>query len=543
VRPLIGLAVAATLATAVVTTNPGASAAAAIPKNDPGIGSAAALSNPNCDQTTKRIKFESPYAPPCVKPWTSSDNNGGATAQGVTKDKIKVVVLWADLTGALQQNVPNRTTGQGGTEPDAMIDMDAVYKAFFETWGRTVEYTFVKGTGTDEAAQQADAVAVAALKPFAVVDFAGAYLHSGGLVFESALRDKVPALVTFPCCGVIPPETRANPLVANAAEWVGKALVGHKARWAGDNSLKSKPRVFGVVYPAGSGGIDFNLFEKGFARYGGKVTASVSYPSEATQLQAPPEAVEQAVTIITKLKSAGVTTIINFADGIAMTPALTKAATDQNYFPEWVVTGNGYQDVDVIAMASDKQQTAHAFGLVWFPPVVPQQSAAATPFDWYWGKNKGTFAGAALSLVQSLYTGLHLAGPNLTGKTFEQALVDRYPPTGGTFSNQVTTMETAWATFDNPPPRGSALAWWSPDTTGPSQVAGLGTITGKYMFLDGGRRYSTGHFPKGEPDFFDPSTSVWELDPVPPSDQFPTYPCNDCPSSGGGPAPSSHAAG
>jgi hypothetical protein len=542
VRPLLALTLSAALATAVVGSTAVPSAAASTSKNDPGIGSAAALAGPNCDPTTKRIKFQSPYAPPCVKPWNAGDDNGGATAQGVTKDSIKVVVLWAELTGALERNVPNRSNGQVGTEPDAMMDMDAAFKPFFQTWGRTVEYTFVKGTGTDEAAQRADAVKVAALKPYAVVDFAGTYLHSGGLVFESALRDKVPVLVTFPCCGVIPAKARSNPLVENAAEWTGKALVGGKAKWSGDDSTKSKTRVFGVIYPAGSSGIDYGLFQRGFAKYGGRVASAASYPTTTDQLHPPPEAAEQAPTIITKLKAAGVTTIVNFADGLTMTPALMKAATDQSYFPEWVVTGNGYQDIDVIASLLDKQQASHMFGLVWFNPVIPSQDPAlATPFDWYWGPDKATFAGAALSLAQALYTGVHLAGPDLTAKTFEQALVDRYPPTGGAFSNQVTTYENAWATFGSPSPRGSALAWWNPDVTGPSQVNGVGTVTGKYMFLDGGKRYSTGHFPKGEPKFFDRSASDWKVDPLPPSDQMPVYPCNDCPSSGGGPAPSVNA--
>ena len=520
-----------------------APAAQSVRRSDPGIGSPAALANPDCDATTKRLTFPSYTAPPCVKPWNDSDGNGGATAQGVTRNSVKVVVLWADLAQQTSQagNIIDQSTGKPGTEPDSTIDTDAMFRSTYETWGRTVEYTFVKTGGIDEATQRADAVKVAAMKPFAVIDFAAVYLSGGGIVFESALRDKVPVIIGVPCCGVVPPRVRNDPLVANAAEWAGKALVGRRAKWAGAGALKSKTRVFGVVYPGGDNGIDFALFMKEFGRYGGKIASSVSYPTGADPLRAPQDSVDQAVTFITRLKSAGVTTIINFADGLAMTPALTKAATAQDYFPEWVVTGSGYQDQDIVARVSDQEQLAHAFGLVWFSPYVVS-AATTSPFQWYWGKDKGTMSGGATGVLLPLYTGMHLAGPRLTAKTFERALV-RYPPSGGAFSDQVTTLENSWVEFGSAAPRGSALGWWSPNSVGPTQsLSGQGSGPGKYLYLQSGKRYVGGKFPKGEPRFFDESASIAQLDAVPASEQAPTYPCDNCPSSGGGPAPSTNAA-
>jgi len=544
-RLLMSVAVLVSFAAVVAASTTSAFGAGGASKSDPGIGSAAALAAPNCDPTTKRVRVQSLQAPPCVKPWNNGSDNGGATAQGVTRDSIRVVVLWADLPEQTAQagNIINQATAKPGTEPDSIVDADAVFKSRFETWGRSIEYTFVKSTGLDEAAQRADAVKVAAMKPFAVIDLASVYLSGGGIVFESALEGKVPAVISIPCCGVIPPRVRANPVVENAAEWVGKALVGLKAKWAGDESLKSKTRVFGVVYPGGDNGIDFALFTKEFATNGGKVTMSVSYGSGTDPLQAPQDSVEQAPTLITKLKSAGVTTVVNFADGVAMTPALTKAATAQNYFPEWVITGNGYQDQDIVARLSDQKQMAHAFGLIWFTPYVADARDATTAlFQWYWGKDKGTESGGALSVATTVYIGVHLAGPKLTAKTFQHALLD-YPPTGGAFSGQVTTFETSWTAFGTMAPRGSALGWWSPDTVGPTQsLGGAGSGTGKYLYLQGGKRYVSGTFPRGEPKFFDKSVSISQLDTVPASEQMPTYPCHDCPSSGGGPAPSTNAA-
>ena len=62
------------------------------------------------------------------------------------------------------------------TVEQVFTDFDAVYEYAIETygtyqlWGRTPVYEFVTASGTDEAAQRADALEVIARKPFMVVD-------------------------------------------------------------------------------------------------------------------------------------------------------------------------------------------------------------------------------------------------------------------------------------------------------------------------------------------------------------------------------------
>ena len=105
-----------------------------------------------------------------MKEWKEGDDNGGATAQGVTKDSIKVVVLWNELPPdqiAMAGVYTNQATGRnepGGGRASA-IDENEVFKHVYETWGRTVELEFVKSTGSDETAQRADALAIKAMKP------------------------------------------------------------------------------------------------------------------------------------------------------------------------------------------------------------------------------------------------------------------------------------------------------------------------------------------------------------------------------------------
>ena len=173
-----------------------AAAGGTLSRNDPGIGSAQALKNPQCDPTVKRIRFQTYSAPLCVKAWKDGADNGGATAQGVTKDKILVVVLWnllnPEQAGDRSGLYTNQATGRNDLDGAvmALVDQNEMYKHVYETWGRDIEFKFVKSTGTDETAQRADAVAVNAMKPFAVIDAAsriGTPAVGGGPVFEQAV--------------------------------------------------------------------------------------------------------------------------------------------------------------------------------------------------------------------------------------------------------------------------------------------------------------------------------------------------------------------
>jgi hypothetical protein len=314
--------------------------------------------------------------------------------------------------------------------------------------------------------------------------------------------------------------------------------VGQTAKWAGEASMKSKTRVFGVVYA--DQGIRLSTFTTGLAKYHGKVAVAASYPGIGDVASGNPNAQEEAPTLIAKMKSAGVTTIVSFADGPYTMPALTAAATKQDYFPEWVITGFGYQDINVVARLYDKQQMAHAFGLVWFNPYVSgSQDPIKDLFQWYWGKDKGTFSTGAMAYLTVLYNGIQLGGPRLDAGTFYAGLV-AFPPTGGAYSNQVTTLESSYLSQGAVPPRGSAIAWWDPSSVGPSQIVGTSAIgPGEFWYMDGGKRYIGGHFPSGEPNLFSKQGAVANFTSAPPGEAPPNYTCTNCPSTGGGPAASS----
>jgi len=53
---------------------------------------------------------------------------------------------------------------------------------------------------------------------------------------------------------------------------------------------------------------------------------------------------------------------------------------------------------------------------------------------------------------------------------------------------------------------------------------------GKAMWIDGGKRYRPGKYPKGEQPFFDPDRAIAFLPPTADQGLIPPYECEGCPS-------------
>ena len=367
-----------------------------------GMGTKAALENPKCDAAAVDgwgvFDFITEGAGPyCVAP--APADNGGATARGVTRTTIRVVALVQNEAQTALQKSQNglppvdQATGGLGKMTNAVNDYWAAYASVYETWGRKVEFTFITSSGDDEASQRADAVKAAAAKPFAVIDFtptgqsafAATLAQQKYVVFSSGTTSKESTLQSP--YRWAQSDTEAASI--NTAEFAGKQLVGKKAQWAGDSAMKSQPRKFGIVYPDT---IDISAFVTAFAKYGGKLaTKPLEYTSNGSTVGDPATAQEQAPTIISALKAAGVTSVIMFTD-VSMGGSMTKVATQQEYRPEWVTTGYNYQNLALLARTSyDQDQWAHAFGLntLW-PCALPNcTTGSPTAIEWYYGVGTG----------------------------------------------------------------------------------------------------------------------------------------------------------
>jgi hypothetical protein len=488
---------------------------------------------PNCDTTTGRVKIPSVYSPPCVQPFTGK--NGGSTSPGVTGNEIKIVVYVGDP--AKDPLLAGQIVAAGASlDPQSIKDtwqgyVD-IYNKMFELYGRKISVEFYTGTGSgaDTTAAKADAIAIADKKPFAVLGgpqqsttvFSDELAHRG-VVCVGTCATAVPQKILDSSAPYVYPDGPSPEEAARiAAEFIGKQAGPGKAQYAGDDATKNKNRVYGIAHydtPDGQYKGLFDTLTSGLKKYKVTPKADQSFFLDPAKLQ------ENARTIITKMKSAGVTTVIYTGD--PLTPAsLTKEASAQNYHPEWIVGPSVLADTSIFGRTFDQDQWAHAFGVALVPGRVPQSdNPAYTLYTWFHGSAppNNTY-NVIIPSVQTFARGVTLAGPKLTPKAFRDGLF-RYPPSGGDSVNpqQSWGKHGFWPFVDYNGSDDSGMLWWDPSATGEDEVGHQGT--GLYRYADSGKRYTLGKFPaKGQGGLFDTAASVTVFPQLPQESSTPNYP-------------------
>ena len=390
------------------------------------------------------------------------------------------------------------------------------------------------------------------MKPFAVVDVTshadGSGTTYGNEVFLSTIaKDKILALgggapnklsiAQDPYRWPLSIDYSANALLG--AELITKNLAGKPAQYAGDAALQTKKRVFGSVRSDSPLAPDLQPTFDELKKGGVKVAQDLSYapPLDASQIGAAVD--EAAPTLVAKLKDSGVTSVLVLPSEYQMIGALTKAATKNDYHPEWIIMGVGFADIGALARTFDPDQWKHAFGVAGL--YMPVQGLTAGPsdlaFQWYWGPNAGAYSQAVVTEFELLYAGIHMAGPKLTPQTYRDGMFSR-PAVGGAAEGQVTSTgrfygKAAKLPYNEYLTGGDvALVWWDTETVGPSVAVNLPDSAGVYQYMNGGKRYIRGQIPSNV-KFFDKSNSINVVTTVPPADVQPDYPCDGCPSSGG----------
>jgi hypothetical protein len=483
-----------------------------------------------CDTDRGYVAIPIRNAAPCVEPWTD-DDNGGATSKGVTADSIKVVVYQGE-PDPLQQAI----VGEAGADTDpadtaqAAVDYLEMLDDVYETYGRTLDIEVVEATGgpDDATAAQADARTIIDKDPFAVIggpaqtpvywqEIVAADILCVGTCSLAEGWDTVEDAAPYLWPTGLAPE-QAD---AHLAELVGNQLVGKPAEYAGDEEMQSTERVFGWIqaetetgeYTARNDAFDQLLEDE----YGGEVVARSTY------LFNPAAAAETATTVVTRMKDAGVTTIILSTDPLI--PAnITQEATKQGYFPEWVIGPSVLADTTIFGRSFDQQQWAHAFGL-GLPTARADNSLSDAFFvyEWYYGEEAPVnTVNVVLPGPERLMLGIHLAGADLTPQSFEQGLF-RYPATGGgkTFTYS-SWGEDLWGRVDYNSSDDATAIWWDPDATGEDEAGNEGT--GMMRYVDGGTRFLPGEWPTDPIPFFEEVGSVDIYEELPESDALLEYP-------------------
>ena len=440
----------------------------------------------------------------------------------------------------------NQATGQPGTLSDALADQLEMLGQFYETYGRALDVEFYVRTGLDEASQRADALAIAEKQPFAVLaalPITGQELADRKIVTFDTPSDPEIVEAQAPYRWSWTTDYVATSLMA--AEVLGKQLWGGKAEWAGDASMHTKKRKFGIVYPGSGDGNpypDIGLFEDTVKRYGGgtiatKIEYSGATGSDTAEIDNKNQ--QSAVPIMAKLKDAGVTTVVAVASA-SMLRGLTFAATQQEYNPEWFCAEWFNCSFDFFARRLDQGQWAHAFGVgSLFPAIEGAAVDGQTQmFQWYWGTDQGTTSSYMFSLLNNLYMGIHMAGPKLTPTTFRAGLFAK-PLMGGAAAGSVAGLQNGYGPQVGLPYDGFAssgsdagLWWYNADIEGNSNVFKV-SGKGKAMWMFGGERYRPGKFPKGPQPYFDPNEAIAFLPPDADQQLIPDYECTGCPSQDG----------
>ena len=469
---------------------------------------------PNC-RPDGRMKGISLYAPPCV---SFSGDNGGATAKGVTKDKILVIRYLLPIDPATQAIL------QGAKLADSQEVVKRAYEAIrryannhVETYGREVVFQDFNASGddTNDEAMKADALKIANdIKAFAVIEGNPAATIPTVFGKELAARGVV-CICTTSLTNRFYQENNptifsslptATEFAAHMAEYIAKRLAGKPAKFAGDElnptqGFRNTNRKFGLIWIIGNEGRrdpervrNYDDFVAELAKRGIRLTAEASYIYEPGRNQ------QDVTSIVLKMKQAGVTTLIPMVDPLY--PILiTQEATRQQYYPEWLILGFGLSDTTAAGRLYDQAQWRHAFGIspLWVTWARVNRSGGYRAFHHGMPGMRPGDEGVLINIYVTystwLFTGIHMAGPNLTAETFAKGMYS-YPRTGGDVAHPTVQFSRSSPTAVED----FIEIWWDANAQGPDERSEQGT--GMMMKSDGGKRYVLGSWPQGDTKAF-----------------------------------------
>ncbi|MBI2706493.1 MAG: ABC transporter substrate-binding protein [Actinobacteria bacterium] len=490
---------------------------------------------PGCDQDPNsknvgRIAIPSAFAAECYAQRPSA----GASGPGVTADKVTIVLYQPAPDPLIDQIFA--AIGANDSAESILATYKGyfeIYQKYYETYGRTIELVPFKGTGTaaDDLAARADAATIAeTIKPFAVL---GGPLLAAGFGDELSKMGIIQIdLASSKSTDYFQERAPYNYNVLQApdqlsgvvAEYLAKRLKGKPATYAGDPELQNKERKFGLIYLSIPGANAEELRDKFNAQL---KAAGVDVPVQVGSVDPTSSAAQQ----IARLKQEGVTSVLFSGDPLSP-KNFTAEATNQNYFPEWIVTGTALVDSTTFARTYDPQQWKHAFGISQlFARGKPDANWSYFLYRWYHGGDPPAKNAAQIIFPNPsvLFSGIMAAGPKLTAETFRDGLFAGKPIGGGktvpqaSFGNQGFFEKPDYTVIDD-----TVEVWFDPEATGPDERGQMGQ--GMYRYVDGGQRYLPGKWPAGDPKVFVQEGAVSIYETVPPEDAPPDYPSPSSPS-------------
>lgn len=438
-------------------------------------------------------------APPCRPKFVG--NNGGASYRGVTDKEILVVDFQCQPNE--QVNAILATQGLAASEQESKAMEDAAVKFIndrYELYGRKIVVKRVTGdcplTPPDPAKSRQAAAEVVKMNPFLVIHYAaGPETHD---VWSRAgiLSVGGPNLDINFYNGRRPYRWDVFPSGTEGADEVAEYFCTKLAKGTAANAGvlihqsiggRSTPRKLGVIIPDNGNGAstpNAQRVKSIVEQCSGKNVPVFTYQSDINRAQ------EQTRVTIAGLISAKVTTVVCMCDAIAPV-FITGGATQNNYFPEWVLPAANLLDYDALGRLYDPAQWAHAFGPSQLVKPIPFAQSDAQRIWKAAGKSGSACASCNLltgywTLIGSM---LQEGGPALSPLTVERGLVGARSSRGG------------WAeTKGNPsvylikfgPNDYNAISDFREVYWDASATSAIDGKKGAYIDLNGGRRYEPG---------------------------------------------------
>jgi hypothetical protein len=432
---------------------------------------------------------EDPQSPPCVAYF--SGDNGGATAKGVTGDKITVIYPFQQL------------------ETESFVQKLVDYfNRRFELYGRKIVLARidVAGFAQPDPAEMQQAARAKSKIAFASLTYPD---RKGGehYYYDELAREKVVSVVHRALAQGTEAHLRSfapfewsvfpgsDTMLRDLGESACATLVGRVARYAGPGSQRD--RVFGVVkqVTADHASPDVTpLVDTLHACGAGEVTVVDDQESASTRT---------GLDTIVRLNDAGVTTAICVCDSGEVRSDLMPAASAQAYQPEWVLTTYVDADLDNSLNGAPPEQAAHVLGLSFRNKLLARQN-----MPWYWAikeidpsaepsANDYYSLSARYASLLLLASGIQMAGPRLTPERFEAALHATRFPNPGAGGPPYYQARVGFDGGRHSMTADGVLFWFDPSRAGTVD----GTSTGRVCYLYGGRRFAHGQWVRNDPPY------------------------------------------
>ena len=280
------------------------------------------------------------------------------------------------------------------------------------------------------------------------------------------------------------------------AEYIAKRLNGKPAKFAGDElnpaqGYKTTNRKFGLIYIVGNEGrVDPGAGpqQRGLRRRARQTGHPPRRPRSSYIYD--PGRNQQDVTADGPQDEAGRASPRSIPMVDPLYPILiTQEATRQQYFPEWLILGFGLSDTTAAGRLYDQLQWRHAFGIspLWVTWAHVNRSGGYRAFHHGMPGMRPGDEGVLINIYATyaawLFTGIHMAGPNLTADTFAKGMYS-YPRTGGDVGHPTRAVHVGRRRRRS---RTSSRSGTTPTPRAPT--SGRSRAPGMMMKSDGGKRY------------------------------------------------------